>query len=424
MTQHVKVPTPWRGKQLSRKVAAIATVPLLLALAACSASGSASPSVTAAAGQCGDVPIVAPNDPSNLVPSLPASLQAGFNGYANPLMASAWSTFAGKKGPLKVGFVAIPPTGQSNLDFNNAVQAGFDKAKAAGLVSGDLITEMPADFNTMTPADQVTEYNDLVSQGVDLIILHPLSGEAMIPSVDAAGAAGIPTIAGNTIVDSKYSVTVASNWFNEAAYPLAAAAKILDGKGNTVIVQGAEGSSTNTTLVNATQSVLAMCPGLKLIGKVSGNYSNSGAQTALTTFMASHPESIDLAVSLGIMGSGTYAAFEQAGRPYPLVVDINASAASLAYWNNAAKATGYKGAATSNTSTQEGTAVWDVAMRTMAGEGPKLNVVVPNMSVITPENLNQFLVPGADTSSTLDALPSADWASPAVIDPYFNNPSK
>lgn len=423
MTQNDS-PTPF-PRSSARKIALASLLPLALLVASCASSPGAevNPAPPAAEGVCGDVPIAEPNDPEGLVPELSPALQERFNGYANPLMSSAWADYEGNSEPLMVGFVAIPPTGQSNQDFNQAIEDGFDKAKAEGRVEGELLVSMPTDFATMTPADQIRGYQDLVSQGVDVIILHPLSGDAMIPAVDEAGEAGIPTIAGNTIVDSKYSVTVANNWFNAAAIPLAGAMKILDGKGNAVIVQGAEGSSTNTTLVNATEKVLAMCPDLKVVGKVSGGYTNSVAQSALVTFMASHPEQIDLAMSLGIMGTGTFSAFEQVGRATPVVVDINASAASMAYWDAAADATGYEGAGTSNTSYQEATAVWETAMRIMDGQGPKLNIIVPNMSVITPDNYLDFVVPGEDTTSVLDALPQDDWASKEVMDEFFNNPT-
>jgi len=405
---------------------AAGAVGLAVILSACSAGGSGpatSTSATGASGACGTAPVVPPqDDPGDLVAQLPQNAQDAFSGFPNPIQASSWADkLPAASKPYKVGLAFLPVANAWATAAIQEINAEFDKAKAQGLVEGDLLVQIPADASTMTAADQIAGYNKLVEQGADVILMYPLDAEAMKAPVDAAGEKGIPTITIVGNVPSSYAINVGNNAYNYVAQPMAKAANMLGGKGNVIIVAGIEGISITTVSLDAAQQVLQACPDIKVVGTVYGGYSNSVTKSALVTFLASHPEKIDAVVQIGTMGAGVWDAFQSVGRPAPLVVDIGTTAASLAYWKQA-EASGYQGVGVPETAKQVVDAVWDVLQRVMAGQKPMLNQIPVVPRLVTNENLDQYVVPGEGTSSQEDTLSVGPWIDPQFVSEFFKNP--
>jgi ribose transport system substrate-binding protein len=274
----------------------------------------------------------------------------------------------------------------------------------------------------MTAAEQIAGYQKLVADGADLILMYPLDGDAMVAPVEEAGKQGIPTITLVGNVPSPYAVNVGNNPYTRVASPVAEAMKILGGKGNLIIVSGIEGISITTISVEAAKNALASCPDINVVGTVNGDYSNSVTKSALVTFLASHPEQIDAVLQIGTMGAGVWSAFESVGRPAPLVIDVGASAGSLAYWKQAT-ADGYEGAGLPETAIQVIDCVWNVGLRVMDGQGPIVNQIPVVPTVLTNDNLDDYLVPGADVGSSDDTLTPGDWIPKDLLDQMFKNPA-
>lgn len=410
-----------------RAVSVVAALSLTAALAACSTAGTgAAPGVTAAPGQttdCGTAPVIPPqNDPDDLIAVLPQDAQDAFSGFSQPILPSAWAeTLPAAEGPYTVGLVFLPVVDAWGTVALAEIQSQFEQAKAAGIVEGELLIQIPADSATMTAADQIAGYQKLVQQGADVILMFPLDAEAMKAPVDAAGEQGIPTITIVGNVPSEYAVNVGNNAFNYVAQPMAKAAELMGKKGNLIIVAGTEGFSITTVALNAAQQVLQSCPDIKVVGTLYGGYSSSVTKSQLVTFLASHPEQIDAVLSVSTQGAGVFDAFQAVGRPLPLVVDVGSTAASLAHWD-AALADGYTGVGVPETAVQVMSSIWDVLLRTMAGQKPILNQIPAVPKLITNDNLSQYVVPGETTTSQKETLSVGPWLDPAYVDQFFSEP--
>jgi len=408
-----------------RWIAAMGAAALVVGLSACGSAAAPGGDATpiAGLGDCGTAPVIpAQDDPDDLISTLPQEAQDAFSGFNQPVLASSWADAlpaAGK--PYTVGLAFLPVSNAWATAAVAEINADFDKAKAEGLVEGDLLVQIPADAATMTAADQIAGYEKLVQQGADVILMYPLDGEAMKAPVDAAGEKGIPTITIVGNVPSQYAINVGNNAFNYVAQPVAEAAKLLDGKGNLVIVAGIEGISITTVSLDAAQQVLQACPDIKVVGTVFGGYSNSVTKSSLVTFLASHPEQIDAVLQIGTMGAGVWDAFESVGRPAPVVIDIGTTAASLAYWKQA-EADGYVGVGVPETAKQVVDSVWDVLQRVMAGEKPLVNQIPVVPKLVTNDNLDDYVVPGEGTSSQADTQSVGPWIDQEYLDQYFSSP--
>lgn len=414
-----------------RRWAPLVVATLVLPLAACSgtsgssAGGATSGPTRAVEGQCGDVPTMPANDPDDLLAEMPAELREAFNGFTDEIAASAWADLGPMEGPITVGYLQNDSGSTYAQAFAQAVRDSFEEAKAAGAVD-DLLVENPGGAGgQVTPVEQVRSYEQLVRNGADIIIAQPLSGDALTQVVEQAGAAGIPTITMTGYVPSPYAVNLTPNVYTSNAVPVAYALKnLVDGKGNAVIVQGIEGMTINTTSTNVARSIIELCPDMTIVGEPAGNFTDVGAKSALVTFLASHPEEIDLVYEVASMGAGVFSAFADAGRPAPVVVDNLATAASLAWWEQLREEEGYTGVATTGGGALAGQALFEVAMRVLQGEGPKINQFPWPDLMITEENVDEYIVPGAGTSSEKEVLvPEGEVLYPSdYLDLFFTNP--
>ncbi|MFC4468669.1 substrate-binding domain-containing protein [Streptomyces xiangluensis] len=375
-----------------------------------------------ASAECGKVPTIAPKDPDGAVKALPADLQKVYNAYGEEVFASAWQDKKALGRPAKVGFSYLPTSNAYAAAVVKQLEASFADAKAEGLVQGKLVKRIMTDPATMTPAEQIRGYNELVDSGVDIIYITPLSGDAMVSAVDAAGKKGIVTVALSSTIRSKYAVNVAENSYLNIAEPTALVAQQLKGKGNVVVVRGFQGLSSETIAYKAVKDVLAACPDMKVIGEVNGAYVPPVAKGELLKFLSSHPQKIDTVVQLGVMGSGVYAAFESTGRDIPKVVDAGASASSLASWKKLA-ADGYESAGTGGNGTQQAQAWFTAGMMVMQGAGPKAGTITREPSVITKDNLSDYLPKGATPSDLGEVEDGEAWMPQEYLDKFFDNPA-
>ncbi|MGN9843632.1 substrate-binding domain-containing protein [Nonomuraea sp. H19] len=373
-----------------------------------------------ASGGCGQVPTIAPNDPDGAVKALPAELQKAYNAYGEEVLASAWRDKKPLSRPAKVGLSYLPASNAFAAAVVKQMDASFAAAKAKGLVQGDLVKRIMTDPATMTPAEQIRGFNELAGSGVDVIYVTPLSGDAMIAAVDAAGKKGVVTVALSSTIRSKYAVNVTENAYLNVAEPTALVAKQLGGKGDVVVVRGFQGLSTETIGYKAVKDVLAACPHMKVLGEVNGAFVPPVAKAELLKFLSSHPQQISMVAQLGVMGSGVYAAFESTGRDTPKVVDAGASASSLAYWKKL-EAGGYQSAGTGGNGTQQAKAWFTAGMMVLQGAGPKVGTITREPSLITKDNLADYLPDGATPSDLGEVKDGEPWMPEAYLAKFFES---
>lgn len=421
------------NKRLRARILMSLALPAVLALSACGGGGSSSAGGAAAGAAeppanatCGDVPVVEPNDPEGLLAGLPEKVQASFNGWPDKVEASAWADMESKvaSGPITVGYLQQDSGSPVAAALSAEIKRLAKESQAAGDVK-ELLIETPGGAGgEVTAADQVRAFEQLVRKGADIIIAQPLSGEALVGAVNSAGEKGIPTVTFTGYVASPYALNISPNGFDAVAQTVARGVDMIGGKGNVLIVQGIEGMTVNTTSVATAKKVLEPCEDIKVVGTPAGDFSDPGAKSAVMSFLASHPEDVDMVYQVASMGAGTFAGFADAGRDkFPLILDNLPTAASLAWWQQLSS-DGYKGLAIPGTGTQFGEALWEVAMRTMKGEGPKINQIALETQFITDENVDKYAVTGATTTTAEETATVGSLLPADYLDGYFTNPGK
>jgi ribose transport system substrate-binding protein len=397
---------------------ATAAVATTMALAG-SGSAIAKSARATAAHACGYSAPVGPANPNGIYKSLPASLKAVYSSDPGALNASPWAHSKPVKGPWKIGYIAFAITNPYNQHVLDGLKSQFAKAKKAGLVKGSLITNIPATIAASTPEQEIAAIQQMVRQGVNAIIMEPIAGAPVVPAIEAAGKAGVPVILTDIpLPQAKYGVVV---WSQNQTAADAGALKIISqkGGGGVLMVRGLAGNPNDVVLYDQKVADIKYCPNISIADTIYGNWDNGSAKTAVQQWLAAHPTGVAGVLQDGGMMAGTIEAFQAEGKPVPPISDGECQGGDLSWWlaNKATYQTvggcfnGYQGAYV----------FMNVALRILAGDGPKYQTLEIPAPIVTNANIAKFATPGLPLTSPLEqGGPVTAWCTDTCLNQYFN----
>jgi ribose transport system substrate-binding protein len=403
----------------ARAVIAVGATAAVAATMALASTGSAVASSTAAAAHaCGYSAPVGPTNPGGIYSTLSAKLKAVYSSDPGALNASPWAHSKPVKGPWKIGYIAFAITNPYNQHVLNGLKSQFAKAKAKGLVTGSLVTNIPATIAASTPEQEIAAVQQMVRQGINAIIMEPIAGAPVVPAIDAAGKAGVPVILTDIpLPETKYGVVV---WSQNQTAADAGALKIL-GKGNLLIVRGLAGNPNDVVLYDQKIADLKYCPNITLAASIYGNWDNGSAKTAVSQYLAAHPQGIDGVLQDGGMMAGTIDAFQSSGKTVPVISDGECQGGDLSWW--LAHKSSYSTVGGCFNGYQGAYVFFNTALRILAGDGPKLQTLEIPAPIVTNANIAKFATPGLPLTSPLEqGGPITAWCTNTCLNAYFNKP--
>jgi ABC-type sugar transport system substrate-binding protein len=383
-----------------------------------SAAGSG-PAGAAAGAKCGTTVPVGPSNPTGAYAALPSALKEVYSSYPYALSASPWANAKKVKGPWKVGNISFAISNPFSEDALAGLQQQFAKAKAAGLVTGSLMTSIPATQDASTPESQIAAIQQMVREGVNVIILAPVGGASEAAAVDAAGQAGVPVILADSLIQqSKYGLSV---WSQNQVEADAGTLGIIK-SGNVLVVRGIAGNEEDDVLYNQAVADLRSCPGIHVAATIYGDWSAATAKTAVSQYLVSHPgEKISGVIQDGAMTPGIIEAFQASGLAVPPVSEGECQGGDLSWWL-AHKST-YQTVGGCINGFQSAYTYFDYAMRVLNGNEPKYNVASAPAPTITNANLAEFATPGLPLTSAAEQKgPVTAWCDDTCLDQYFTVP--
>ncbi|NPU15183.1 MULTISPECIES: ABC transporter substrate-binding protein [Bradyrhizobium] len=136
---------------------------------------------------------------------------------------------------------------------------------------------------------QVTQIDNFIAAGVDMILLNPGDPKAIGPAIKKAQAAGILVVAVDTAAEGA-DATVTTNNVQAGEISCQYIVDKLGGKGDVIIQNGPQVSAV-IDRVNGCKSVLAKAPGIKLLSSdQDGKGSREGGLTVTQGYLTRYPK--------------------------------------------------------------------------------------------------------------------------------------
>jgi ribose transport system substrate-binding protein len=240
--------------------------------------------------------------------------KSGYSGASRTLL---WSTAPieivdttqyKKDGPFVIGF--------SNASISNSWRVGMLHAiQQAAADNADQIKQLIITDANDDPAKQVADVQDLISRGVDLLIVSAATAEALDAIVTRAYEEGIPVVLVDRRVTSENFTTfiTASDWVYGRMSAQWMVEK-LGGKGNIVMLPGMAGVSVAETRITAAKQVFANYPGITVLDLQYTDWSPAKGKQVMAALIQKYGTEINgVWDDHGLQGSGAIEAMVEAG---------------------------------------------------------------------------------------------------------------
>jgi len=190
---------------------------------------------------------------------------------------------AGKK--MKIGFSSFSLAAEFQTKLVEAMTNYVEREGLQDTVEL-VITDAQNDANK-----QNEQVENMISQGVECVMLCPLNKEAQAEAVKACHEAGIPVIEVNAQTDSDLTLSyVGSDDLDAGIKLMTELANQAGGKGNIVVLHGPAGLSAEILRHEGAQQVLQDYPDMNIVSEKICNWSREEAMTAMENVLSSELE--------------------------------------------------------------------------------------------------------------------------------------
>lgn len=186
----------------------------------------------------------------------------------------------------------------------------------------------------------ISAIKSYADQGVNVLIVFPDFGPALLPAMKDATDAGVKVVdyfvdLGGKIPED-YAALVAQDSFANGKQWADWYGKNLV-NGNVLMIGGPAGAKSSENFFNGFKEGVAAYPGLKLLedNYVVTNWSPVDAQKAVAGLMAKYPQIDGIASDYGVTSNAAVKAFQAAGKPVPAIAQIASNNEMNCAWADA-----------------------------------------------------------------------------------------
>jgi len=357
------------------------------------------------------------------VDELPPSIQHQLYDKAHldpmqPIGPSAYRDWKPKhKAPWTIGYASS----YSGNTWRAAVMERLQnvlipKWKKLGLIKDVIITQ-----SNLNDSVQIQQMRQLVARGVDAIIVCCSNPTALAPTVKYAYERGVAVFSGIGYIDSPFSVNSSANFVVGGEMLGKWMADEIHGKGNVLIVEGIPGASASDSQNIGILNALKAYPDIKVVGSVAGMWTDQVAQAGIQKWLATNPGRLDGIIIQSASELGAVRALKQSGRPM-VPITIGGELGALCYWR---KHPNYISSAIQTWPPGDDFEMaWNIMMRTLEGQGPKVQSILTKPVTITFKQLEAALPENCDEESPgWYEVGIENWASKKYLDNFFLRPA-
>lgn len=173
---------------------------------------------------------------------------------------------------------------------------------------------------------QIEQIDSLIKSGIDLLIVAPNQVATISPAIDRAFDQGIPVIVFERKTNSqKFTAFMSADNYEMGKVMGHYIVSRLNGQGRVLEIKGLAGSSPAIERHNGFVEALKYAPGIQVVGSLQGDWTEPRAHTAVSQWLAAHPDTpVDLVFGMNDRSAiGARTAFLEANRTLPLFCGID-----------------------------------------------------------------------------------------------------
>ena len=335
-----------------------------------------------------------------------------------PIGESAYRDWKAKNPPpWTIGYASSYAGNTWRADVMKRLQEEIiPKWKKLGLIKDVIITQ-----SNLNDATQIQQMRQLVDQGVDAIIVCCSNPTALNQTVEYAYQKGVPTFSAVGYLTSPYAVNTSANFVVGGMMLGDWMAKEIGGKGNVLVVEGIPGTSASDSQNVGILKALEKYPDVKVAGRVAGMWTDQVAQAEIQKWLATNPGDLNGIIIQSASELGALRALKQSGRDM-IPITVGGELGALCYWRKNPKF--ISSAIQAWPPGDDFELGWNVMMRTLQGQGPKVQSILAKPQVLAADQLTKVL--NEDCNEDSDGwydVGAESWAGKAYLDAFFLHPA-
>ncbi len=335
-----------------------------------------------------------------------------------PIGPSVYRNWKPKKGPPWTIGYASSYAGNTwrAAALNQLLNEIVPKWKKLGLIKEVIVTQ-----SNLKDSVQIQQMRQLVDRGVDALIICCSNPTAINATVKYAYDKGVPTFSMVGYVTSPYAVNSSTNFVVAGELQGEWLGEQIGKKGNVLVVEGIPGTSTSDSIDRGIKAGIAKFSNVKIVGDVAGMWTDQVAQAEVQKWLANHPGQLDGVAVQSAAELGVIRALLQSGRKMPPVA-VGGEEGALCYWRHHKDFV--SAALQSWPPANEMGLTWNIMMRTMEGQGPKIQSILVDPKRLTYDELANALPANcSESSDKWFNFSQEHWGGKEYLDHFFVHPA-
>ena len=171
------------------------------------------------------------------------------------------------------------------------------------------------------PATQLRDIENLLQRNLDAIIINPTDSDAIVASIEAANAAGVPVFTmdrqatgGEVVAHIGYNAIRSGNIAGQFLVDT------LNGQGNIVELQGIMGTNVAQDRSRGFNEVISQHPNMTIVATAVANFNRAEAMSVMENILQANPNIDGIYAANDEMLLGALEAVEAAGRKGEIVM--------------------------------------------------------------------------------------------------------
>jgi ribose transport system substrate-binding protein len=223
-------------------------------------------------------------------------------------------TYGAKKIDLKNAVVGFSQSEKEDNPFRIAETKSItDEAKKVG-VKKFIHTNAQTQLSK-----QISDIQDMLAQGVDVLIVAPLNSDGLEPALAAARSKGVPVLTVdrklNAAACKDYIAFLGSDFTEQGKRAADQLIKGTGGKGKVAILLGSSGNNVTTDRTKGfVDQIKAKAPGIQIVAQQTGEFARDKGQQVTEQLLQSNPDITAIYAENDEMGLGALAAIQGTGK--------------------------------------------------------------------------------------------------------------